>query len=355
MMGKIRQPVGRPKSVTELTREHWMSLGNRAKQMWVERGFRYWRQQGFPQHDISKIEIKSEFDKLSSVPPDKIIVGSELRASTYGLRLANFFHPYMWEIPASRYRTPMDVYRDDKLLRACIGKSLRICKDRPPLSANSMRRMLISFSNTASVSNFRPAVAKALIDAHSEPGCTVLDYCAGFGGRLLGTLAAERHYVGIDVSRRTCSALRRMERVLRETCVLRSSVQIKRGRAEEIMKQFEARSFGLVLTSPPYYARERYDRDPEQSYLRYPSYAEWRRKFLKRTIQESKRVLVKGGIYMLNISDWNGYPLEKDALTIARQELTYVRTYRLRIPLLPYQRRNGDDIYKYEPVFVFRK
>ena len=40
----------------------------------------------------------------------------------------------------------------------------------------------------------------------------------------------------------------------------------------------------MVFTSPPYFDREQYSEDEEQSYKSYPQYDDWRDNFLKPTL-----------------------------------------------------------------------
>lgn len=345
----------RPRSVQELTSSYWLGLGPRAKASWVEKAFSYWRGRGFPHYELSRAEMRREFEGLCRITPDFVIQGDELRACTAGLRLANFFHPHMWRVPAGRYRTPRQAFSNDDTLRTCIRKALTLCRDRRPLSVNSLRRMLLSLTNTASVSNFRPAIASAVMQLYSGDGDVVLDFCAGFGGRALAASALQRKYIGFEASRQNARALKRMVGILTEMGLARGKVYIRSGRAEKLFAKIPTRSVSLVFTSPPYYNRERYSSDLDQSFLRYRTYSSWRDKFLKTAIAESSRVLRKGGKLVLNIGDYANYPISRDAFEACSKTLMFVRTYRLRIPLLPYQRNHSKETYKYEPVFVFER
>lgn len=344
----------RPRTVLELRSSYWAGLGPKAKKAWVEKAFRYWRRRGFPHYQLSDSEIRREFERLCQVQPGSVIRGEEIRACTTGLRLANYFHPHMWEISVGRYRNPAQAFSDDKLLRLCIEKALTVCNDRPPLSLNSLRRMLISLTNTASVSNFRPAVARALVSMHSGLGDHILDYCAGFGGRMLGTLTLDRKYQGIEASKRTAKALVRMNQALNRLMLSRGLATISHGSAEDFLPTLPSRSVSLIITSPPYFNRERYSRDISQSFLRYKSYEVWRELFLATTIAESARILEKRGRLVLNVADCGEHPIARDAFDICHKELRHLCTFRLRIPLRAYQRNHKRQVYKYEQVFVFK-
>jgi hypothetical protein len=344
----------RPTSPIQLTSAYWRGLSARAQERWVERAVQYWREKGFPHFKLSSAEIGNEFSRLCRVDPEFVIRGRELRACTTGLRLANYFQPHMCRIRANRYRNPWDVFLDDDALRDCIRKTLFYCRDRPPLGANSLRRSLQTFTNTSSVWNFKPAVARALYQMFSHDGDVVVDFCAGFGGRLLAALSLRRQYLGIEPSLRTLRGLMRMLRTLTRMGLARGRARLWHGSAEDVLPDLPRRSASLVFTSPPYFDRERYSWDGRQSFRRYATYELWRKEFLRSVIAESARILVRRGKLVLNVADRGTYPIAQDAFAFATGELKHIETYQMRMPVRPYQRRNGT-IYRHEPVFVFER
>jgi 16S rRNA G966 N2-methylase RsmD len=344
----------RPTSPLQLTSDYWRGLSWRAQERWVDEALQYWRERGFPHFKLSRTQILTEFARLCRVDPAFVLRGRELRACTTGLRLANYFHPHMWRVPANRYRSPWQVFVDDEALRICIRNTLFYCRDRLPLGRNSLRRSLQTLTNTSSVWNFKPAVARALYQMFSHDGDVVLDFCAGFGGRLLAALSLRRHYLGIEPSRQTLRGLMRMERTLTRMGLVRGRATLWHGCAEDLLADLSRRSASLVFTSPPYFDRERYSSDGRQSFRRYPTYERWREEFLMAVIAESSRILVRKGKLVLNVADRGTYPIAQDAVAFASRELKQIETYKMRMPLRPYQRRSGNT-YRHEPVFVFEK
>src|SRR5207248_11316057 len=92
----------------------------------VSQLFRYWRIRGFPYHRITQRQLSQEFSRLVAKDWRTVFDGNDLRASNVGLRLANSFQPRMWEAKVNRYRTPMEIFNDDTLLRSAIRRSLSI-------------------------------------------------------------------------------------------------------------------------------------------------------------------------------------------------------------------------------------
>ena len=206
----------------------------------------------------------------------------------------------------------MDVFRDDELLMAALERAWTVWPDRFGANPSSLRRMLKTFPGTASVSNFRPTLAKAIIARYSRPGAVVLDFSAGFGGRLVGSLTLKRHYIGIEPSARQVAGLRRTIRAL-DCDTEGSTARIYRGCAEDVMARWRAARPDLVFSSPPYYDWERYSAHRSQSYLRYRNYEQWLTGFLGPVIENSHRIMEPGGRLVLNVSNGQRFQRQRSS------------------------------------------
>ena len=130
----------------------------------------------------------------------------------------------------------------------------------------------------------------------------------------------------------------------------------------------------LVFTSPPYFAKEAYSEDEEQSYKKFGTYGLWRDGFLKPTLETAYEWLRPGGYLLWNIADAkfgkDVLPLEGDSRSILKNlEMEYVTTEKMCLAQMPGGNRIGDDgkpktknfckvkgmWLKYEPVFVYRR
>src|SRR5579864_164062 len=219
----------------ELRGRDWSRLPLRQRRSLVERAFRYWRTRGFPYFHLSEKQIKSEFRHLKTMEPSSAFRDGGLQGSIAGLRIANMFQPQMWSVRVSRYRSPMDIFQDDTLLRRALTRSWSIWPDRFGVNASCLRRMLKTFPGTASVSNFRPTLARAVVDRFSPLGGTVVDFAAGYGGRLVGCLSLDRRYIGIEPCDDQVKGLRRTLAVLTEHYPPGPSAIIRHGCAEDIL------------------------------------------------------------------------------------------------------------------------
>ena len=131
----------------------------------------------------------------------------------------------------------------------------------------------------------------------------------------------------------------------------------------------------LVFTSPPYFNREAYSEDENQSYKKYgSSYESWRDGFLRPTLETCAEWLKPERYLLWNIADLlikgEYLPLEKDSIEILESVgLQYKYTLKMAMESMPGQNRvdeNGipkcknyckveDRFLKYEPIFVFKK
>jgi hypothetical protein len=271
--------------------------------------------------------------------------------STVGLRVANAFHPQMWHVPAKAgLRSPAEYFDDDAFLMRVLERTPRFWPNRSSWNAQCIRSGFRIMSQ-GRVANFRPVIARRIIKEFCRSNGTVLDFSAGYGGRLLGALSLPVHYIGID----PCSLqVLGLTRLTETVGTITGTAEIIAGGAEDELPRFRSSSIDLVFSSPPYFKHEQYSSESTQSAVRFPTYVEWRDRFLNHMIWESKRVLKRGGTLVLNIANIRGYNIADDA----KQEL--LRTFgNLRVSQMPMGRvpshRNEYPWLRFEPLFICRK
>jgi len=244
-----------------------------------------------------------------------------------------------------------------------------------------------------SATNFPPSVAKFIYETYTDPNerSVIYDPSAGFGGRLIGALATSAnrniHYIGTDPNSEHVYADGR-SRYDDLADFYRAHVSQSRFATTEFY-QLGSEVIGsdanflkwkgkvdLVFTSPPYFAAEGYADEPTQSAKKFPDYALWRDGFLKPTLETACEWLKPGGYLAWNISDTkvNGFmqPLESDSIRILEGlGMKFEKTWKMLLARAPGSRKSrrtrkfampyknsclvGARMYRYEPIFIFRK
>jgi hypothetical protein len=349
-------PSTDPRDPLRLRGAQWFTLSKTEQTRCVEKAFRFWRAEGFPHYRLSNRQVRFEFSHVLNLDWRRIFCHRDIRSSNAGLRLANAYQPHMWRARVSRYLSPMDVFSDDDLLRKALRRSLTIWPQRFGANASCLRRILKSFTSTASVSNYRPAVAKAVMSKYSKTRSVVLDFSAGYGGRLLGALTLDREYIGIEVNRSHIRGYHRMRRAIMAAGFVLPRSRFVRGPAEKTLVQIPDRTVDLVYSSPPFFNWERYSTSREQSYKRYDRYERWRSEFLAPVIWQSMRVLSNKGHLVLNVTGGNRLPTSHDVQALARHVgFTLIERHWMLFPKVPYLHpRNGNPTKK-EVLLVFQK
>ncbi len=125
----------------------------------------------------------------------------------------------------------------------------------------------------------------------------------------------------------------------------------------------------MVFTSPPYFDREQYSDDDEQSFKAYPMYYDWRDNFLKPTLTNAYESLRSDRYLLWNIADIKTgkdtfQPLEQDSIDIIE---ALGGEYKGKLKMLMASMIGVDQTnvknsvmiggvpIKYEPIFIFYK
>jgi hypothetical protein len=220
-----------------------------------------------------------------------------------------------------------------------------------------MRRMLKTFPGAASVSNYRPMIAKAVISKYCGEEGTVVDFAAGYGGRMLGAMAAHRHYIGIEPNRAQVRGFLKMSEALSAQGFELPNLTFLNGRAENELRRLERDSADLVFSSPPFFDWEHYSNSRSQSFKRYRQYEVWLDNFLVPAIVESCRILKANGRLVLNVTNGKRLPTPEDVSRIASQAgfATPPKVHEMVFPKIPYLHPRDSGPVKRELIIVFRK
>jgi 16S rRNA G966 N2-methylase RsmD len=122
----------------------------------------------------------------------------------------------------------------------------------------------------------------------------VLDFCAGWGGRLVGACALNlKKYIGIDINASLKEPYANLKKFMKET----SSTEIEMIFDDALNVAYEKLEYDTAFTSPPYYFLEKYENNVD-----YVSKKEMNEKFYKPLFEKTYVHLKPGGHYILNIN-----------------------------------------------------
>jgi hypothetical protein len=226
----------------------------------------------------------------------------------------------------------------------------------------------------------------------------IYDSSAGWGGRIIGAMSSRKktHYIGTDpnpdnfIDELGISRYEYVAKFYNDRCVDDFSESLikffdvkKQGNTYELLQdgseliqhnpkfqKYEGK-LDLAFTSPPYFNREQYSQDANQSFIAYGEYADWKENFLRPTLTTIYEYLKNDRYVLWNIADIKigsntYYPLEQDSIDI----LTELGCeYKGKIKMLMTRMvgldptksgiknsvKHNGKAYKFEPIFVFHK
>lgn len=248
--------------------------------------------------------------------------------------------------------------------------------------------------------NFPPIISKWIytyyLSEFDEDELNVYDPCMGWGGRIAGLIGTQTHkryinkkirLIGTDVNTDTHDRFRMFvsfwKRYVHTTENFNFSKYTVPQENMNTVGEFNKMSGTghLVFTSPPYFNRELYSRDDNQSSIKFSQYNSWSDGFLKPMIKNAYNFLKVGGYLMMNVSNiYEGrkvYTIQDDTIEICNSlgmELVRIHNmvqttmtgnnYNLKKEINENQKKKmkqGNIVTfkgkyaKSEPIYVFRK
>ena len=242
--------------------------------------------------------------------------------------------------------------------------------------------------------NFPSLTARYLYERYTDhikqdTSLNIYDPSSGWGGRILGAMSSLKkiHYIGTDPNTDNYIDELGKSRYEYVADFFNNEVLESNPFWEEEKNTFHYFQMGseligkhpdfqqykgkldMVFTSPPYFDREQYSDDEEQSFKAYPKYDDWRDNFLNPTLTNAFNSLREDRYLLWNIADIKigkdkYYPLEQDSIDVIE---SLGGTYQGKLKMLMTSmvgvdqskvknsvKVNGTHL-KYEPIFVFYK
>ena len=237
--------------------------------------------------------------------------------------------------------------------------------------------------------NFPPLTAKFLYEhftKHIDESQRIIVYdpSAGWGGRILGAMTVKRdlHYIGTDPNPDNVGIYERVAEFYNTHCFQSNpffgkaspnSYEVFKlgseviGDDENFLKYFGKLDF--VFTSPPYFNREQYSQDENQSFKKFSAYEDWRDNFLRPTLTTAYNFLKNDRYICWNIADIkigsNSFiPLEQDSIDVIESlggeykgiyKMLMTRMVGIDASNVKNSVELNGEHYKFEPILVFYK
>jgi|ETNmetMinimDraft_30_1059905.scaffolds.fasta_scaffold12337_4 hypothetical protein len=305
----------------------------------------------FPYYPTDDVWRREEFSKFiqyqGNLWDDKII-----KQTMHGLALSWSYMPHAFDVQCGKMYTPLQTFLKDKE---------KIKKKMEQLghvdSPSGLRKALKVMSGSQGVSNFRPTAAQAIYEKFMPDGGTTWDMSGGYGGRLLGAIKTHINYIATEPATLTFKGLTQMAEDWGNQSNLfgtKQKLEIIQSGSENYVPKED--SLDLCFTSPPYFDTEKYSEEITQSYKKFPTKVDWLEGFLRRTIKNCYFGLKKNRYLIINIANVSSFDtLEDETANIVLSEgFEYLDTFQLSLSKMPGKNLQGD-MFKYEPIFLFRK
>eukprot|EP00732_Lithocolla_globosa_P002906 Lithocolla_globosa_v1_NODE_2080_length_2177_cov_4.804901.p1 type:complete len:450 gc:universal NODE_2080_length_2177_cov_4.804901:1502-153(-) len=194
-----------------------------------------------------------------------------------------------------------------------------LVKRSPKNGINSfeLRESLFEVTKLDETSTFKSTVAREIILRLN--GTRVLDFCSGWGDRLIGALSLQEkidYYVGVDPNPQLHPNYQSMiqtlvhPRYVQKFQMIQSPFErcdLEKIFLQDLREEDRDRSsndmFDLVFTSPPYFDHEVYGDGLDSSSSNFPNFSQWLENFLFFSICKAWYYLKEGGHLALSMGD----------------------------------------------------
>lgn len=342
----------------------------------LEKCVDYFYNTGFQKEEIHDSEIMADILKVvdkdvsEAVTPD----GELKNSSTAGLETCRYFcWDQFYGTSANGTASISEIFKNKNLLRDILKNRMgwyttteRLVVDgveypgEHPYLFDISQDMVVqgahSSMKSANISNFRPLVAKYLIDRYCA-GDNVLDLSIGWGARYLAAASLKKNYFGIDpMTAKPVSELAEFVRKRLPDIAVKSAFVENGSEYPEAYADFPEIDYTLVC--PPYFSLEEYS-SAKNSTTVYPEYGKWLSDYWTATVRNAVSKMRRGAKFTLIMVDvWQKFNLAADMTNVMRENgLEHVETipYKTNRSHLTNKRRSGVSSKSTEKAYTFRK
>lgn len=286
-------------------------------------------------YNYTPAELQDDWDRLRRVRTFKS--GSQFKP---GMKLCQHFCDNFWHIENMAGQSFAKAWQDPVIMDRVLAWGRQ---GMSQLWLSWIRRAVFMNAGLANSSFYRPHFAKQLIQMHGSPQGVLYDPCAGWGGRMLGTVAAGWQYHACEPNTVTHANLQQMIQF----------IGVSANIGCQTAESFDVGTIGpvdAVLTSPPYFNLEVYNHHSNQSYNQHSTYTDWSANWLKPLITHCLANLKQDGISAWNVMNFKKHDLVQDVIDAhLAQGWHLVDTLGFRSPLNNIRKLKNKDV-----TYVFR-
>jgi len=266
-------------------------------------------------YNYTEKELLADWVKLKNTTEFK--KGSQFKP---GMKLCQHFFPNFWNIKSSGGVSFADCWQDHALM-----DKVRVWgkQGMSQLWLSWVRRAVFMAGGLPNSSFYRPHFSRQVILNTAKDEGTLFDPCAGWGGRMLGTVSAGWHYIACEPNVETYDNLNKLIDFLG----IRDSVTLYNIPAETFDYKNHSK-VDVVLTSPPYFNLEVYTTDSNQSYHKHNTFDIWVTNWLEPLINNCVDMLKDDGLSVWNVMNFNNCHLATTVIDI-HTKLNYSCKYTL--------------------------
>jgi hypothetical protein len=358
----------------DISKEEFIELNKKHSEMWI----RDWivdtvRKNNIPPPytPFTEEEVREDFKKLCEFDTAKLIshedyyikhpiedkwdkpMGIMWKMNNTGNKASNYFHQ------KARFKADSSVaygvdftWNNNKLLRRTINAIWTLKMDRINYTTLQQAFQLRGYIP----SQFKPVIAKGIYDMFEAENA--YDMSMGWGDRLAGFISSKcaDYYYGTDPNKATFpNYLKQIEFYNRPEV----KTDIHNLPAESLETPPD-RHIDLCFSSPPYFSKEKYSEDKNQSYKKFPVFKDWLEKFLFEAIKPQWKALRKDGVLIVNISDvfidgdWNVICDPMNRFISGLDGAVYMGHMGMKMAKRP-NVKSGQDGNFAEPMWVWKK
>lgn len=277
----------------------------------------------------SNKEMLEDWQKLCQWTTNLSYINS---TSRIGMKLSEHFCPNFYDIENANgvsYHSLWTAKNLEKILRWN-----RKSHSTPYIS--EIKRGIFFCCGLTKNTMYRPQMMKMACDRYNVK--RVLDPCAGWGGRMLGAVAAGAHYTAFEPNTATFANLNKIINFLG----IQNQVTLICDDARN-MKSYNIIPVDMVLTSPPYFDLEIYAHEKTQSVHGTTTYRQWADGFLRDIIKLGLDHLSPEGVSCWNVGKVGKNDMNDDVLKY-HHEFGYKKVDCLNV--ISSKRQANQDISK---------